>query len=73
MNKTVFEEGIKKGIEKGRSLDRQELVLATLEEPVSAPLRHHVETLSMADLRRLISRIPKAGSLADLGLAQVQK
>ena len=73
MNKTVFEEGIEKGIEKGKLIGLQELALTLLEErfgPVSTPLREYVENLSLDPLRQLTLRILNAKTLADAGLSQ---
>jgi hypothetical protein len=73
MNKTVFEEGVEKGLEKGQLLAHRQIVITLLEKrfgPVSEKLREHVEGVGLDALRQLIVRVTEADSLADAGLSQ---
>jgi len=75
MAKSYYEEGIEKGIEKGRLLDRQESILAILEErigEVSPALRKHIESLSWQDLSTLLRKLAKAETLTEAGLGEFE-
>lgn len=69
MNKTVYEQGEEKGMEK----ERRNLVKELLEErfgPLSEEIHQQLEEMSMEELRLLAMKIVKANSLEELGLPQ---
>jgi hypothetical protein len=72
MNKTVYEEGLEKGLEQGRRVGHLDLVWAMLDErfgPVPVNLRTRLEHLSLQELRRLALKIGTAQSLIELDLS----
>ena len=71
MNQTIYERGIKEGIEKGIEKERMELICSLIEDrfgPVPEAIRRDLQRLPAEELRRLALKIGKAASLSELGL-----
>ena len=73
MNQTVYEKGLEQGLEQGleRGLERaanelRETVALTLEAKFGSFDATKLDSLSYADLRALIVKIPNANSVEDL-------
>jgi hypothetical protein len=71
MNKTYYEQGIEKGIEKGEILGQQKLIRDLLEDrfgPLSQQVVERLMDLSAERLNSLGRAVLRAPSLKELGL-----
>jgi hypothetical protein len=71
MNKTVFEQGIEKGFEKGAAQARREMLrdfVAARFGPLSDHVLNRIDSLDPDRLPALVKALPQASSLKDLGL-----